>query len=617
MICDICKRDVDRSERMILSPVFVSVYNNEGSCGGMDLVTHRIGGIRDVVTCQSCPTGPMLVVNDVITIENRGELVSLQFLQKMEHFCHDCGKSGATRPEDCTPDGVPAWMYYSERAHNYIVRDSNFIHALYNRAMEDPLPSDMYGQFLTQHSIRIKWMNRYITVGSPPSNVFNPLFPDLSTQLSCVQSSTVRGDMAQSVINSCMYLCPDCHTSKGRSQCSDCGAFANRLFHGFCVVCAGHHGYTGEPYPTLLTEINNQHCNNCNRAIPDTFSGSKISYMVGDARVAHKCECDEDYKEIGHCLWCGHREAELAPGLTATCVGCYESASSSRISVDLKENTFGAELEVIGDGDRDYDDYDPDCDCDDCVSRREARESGNHDDAEVVRKAEQIFGGPYTMLRRAIVMPVDDGSLSSGGVEFRVGPLNMKHMDKFLRLVSYLSNAYDVDHSCGGHIHLGAQRLRWYSIVALCKWAKRWEETIFQAVPSHRTRNQYCTPLRDQLNRVIASTTEAQFNASMVHNADKRFLSKSRNKRDPLAVLAYDAGGSLLSRYLWLNVSSYFNHRTIEVRLMEGTLRTARWKSWLTFWDQVITSVGSESEEERNNFVMNSPQQLMLSLNLI
>jgi hypothetical protein len=140
--------------------------------------------------------------------------------------------------------------------------------------------------------------------------------------------------------------------------------------------------------------------------------------------------------------------------------------------------------------------------------------------------------------------------------------------DGFNEIEDFLAFASDhdwaVNHNCGCHTHYDmrdeSEDQLWSTYYAYNLTYSMWAA----CVPSWRTTDYYCT-------------------RPHVNHAD---ISYSRDEGDGFANYAYHA-----ERYEYLNIVAYDDHRTFEVRLLEGTLDPTTILNWVSLHARFIDRV--------------------------
>lgn len=142
----------------------------------------------------------------------------------------------------------------------------------------------------------------------------------------------------------------------------------------------------------------------------------------------------------------------------------------------------------------------------------------------------------------------DDGSIDGKEFVSRVlsGDAGLEAIEHFCHHANRLG--FDVDDSCGFHVHFGVDDLDDDSMYAVMLAYRYCEDAWYAMVDGDRAENTYCGPLgwqpshRGSWEDILDSETD---------------------------------------RYKWLNVRAYYEHGTIEVRLHGGTLDAGIITKWV------------------------------------
>jgi len=164
---------------------------------------------------------------------------------------------------------------------------------------------------------------------------------------------------------------------------------------------------------------------------------------------------------------------------------------------------------------------------------------------------------------------VRDGSVTGGGAEI-VSPIlrwdDMEQLQEIVRAVR-TSRAGRIDHSCGIHIHLGAQSFDSKALGRLVKTVRKQEQLIYAAVGVTNDRqSRWARPVTD---RVVAA---AEAGADL--NGINRAVYGRQNDRP----MHYDH-----NRYHGLNLHNVFFRGTVEFRLFDATLHAGKVKAMVQF----------------------------------
>jgi len=168
-----------------------------------------------------------------------------------------------------------------------------------------------------------------------------------------------------------------------------------------------------------------------------------------------------------------------------------------------------------------------------------------------------------------------DGSISGDyGFEYISNPMSGDYLfEEIDKMSDYLwRRDYDINRSCGLHIHIDARDLFYKELVGIMLVAKSFEETIFSMMPNSRQSSNWCRkfPIDKRSIRNIES--------------DSEFIE-----------IWYDACGSNPSfdkyndaRYHGLNLHARVYLGTIEFRYHSGTNNPTKIKNWITICQSIV-----------------------------
>ncbi len=170
---------------------------------------------------------------------------------------------------------------------------------------------------------------------------------------------------------------------------------------------------------------------------------------------------------------------------------------------------------------------------------------------------------------------VPDGSLGSGGVEFRTDrPLISSLVDKSLDELEQVHRDEDnhVSTDCGVHIHINAMDFGFRELKSLLMLTSSIQKTIYSSLPKSRVTNSYARPI--ELNPIeIAQIKDLpSLVRSYYSMAEDSFSSNRYND----------------ARYIGTNLHARFFLGTIEFRYHEGEIYSKNIKRWIKFLNRIM-----------------------------
>lgn len=593
MKCALCSRRMENGVIITVPKIRESVQYGE-----REIV---LEGLIQITVCDAC-TG---TERSVAGINQDGNVLTAlpryRMFIRMSHeystFCYRCGENAQLSQASIMRQGnVLSWLTPAG-----LIRRSSFISTFtFRRCFDYIKRSPQY--YLPRGVVRIGKVTCWV--------------PDADDGVTFRHASCFA---RASQLASDAFLCDGCHAEIGRLKCPSCGLWtedkARMKEWDMCGACAA---FSGRTKSENLDELRCQECRRASVSDP-VMNGSGInshSYMMffmGDERLKNcqPCSCPDVPKKFGECVICALIK-DYPDGIQGFCADCAEHYTGTPLGVDLTEPTFGSELELICD--------DADCggDCDDDILEDDG--DGDYSNGCRATNASSLFRRVFGGGNEALLSVGEDCSLSAGGVEIRVGPLNEKHLPQFLRYLALLSDTHHTDGSCGGHVHFGVQCLKWFTIKDLARYAWKYQEEFHALVPERRRENTYCHALAAQHGLIANAKTEPEFLQACLSRFDKRFLSTSKRPNEHLNLSGrYENHmvGCTHSRYSWFNISPVWVRRTFEIRLLEGTTSAPRLGGWIKGWLHLINGLRNESEQAREDFIKNtSPIKLFTSLGL-
>jgi len=172
---------------------------------------------------------------------------------------------------------------------------------------------------------------------------------------------------------------------------------------------------------------------------------------------------------------------------------------------------------------------------------------------------------------------IEDGSLSSGGVEFVthkpiIGDTVVEALDGLEQ--THREDDNYTDESCGIHIHMNALDFNFTEIQSLLMIMSRLQGYIYRGLPSNRTDNTYC-------KEIPMSPRKISRMRSLTHLVNEYYKSANTNLTDN----KYND-----ARYFGTNIHARFYLGTIEFRYHEGSVYSRPIKEWIQFLNRIMTT---------------------------
>lgn len=181
-----------------------------------------------------------------------------------------------------------------------------------------------------------------------------------------------------------------------------------------------------------------------------------------------------------------------------------------------------------------------------------------------------------------------DGSLSSGGVEFRSVPMNgdllFDSIESFGEQLD--KKRYRVDKTCGLHIHLEVKEDVEY-LKKLYLFYLRFEDMFFNMLPKSRRSKSYCA----RFSRHYKDTPEQIMNVGSMDKFKEMIYETSHYGSE-----MRDYGND--KRYCWANLHSIFYRGTLEIRNHSGTINPSKIINWIMIHQRVLEFLKEKSLEE-------------------
>ncbi len=172
---------------------------------------------------------------------------------------------------------------------------------------------------------------------------------------------------------------------------------------------------------------------------------------------------------------------------------------------------------------------------------------------------------------------IEDGSLSSGGVEFVthkpiIGDTVVEALDSLEQ--THREDDNYTDESCGIHIHMNALDFNFTEIQSLLMIMSRLQGYIYKGLPSDRTDNTYC-------KEIPMSPRKISRMRSLSHLVNEYYKSANTNLTDN----KYND-----ARYFGTNIHARFYLGTIEFRYHEGSIYSRPIQEWIQFLNRIMTT---------------------------
>jgi hypothetical protein len=172
---------------------------------------------------------------------------------------------------------------------------------------------------------------------------------------------------------------------------------------------------------------------------------------------------------------------------------------------------------------------------------------------------------------------VDDGSIGARGFEV-VSPVlessNEQQMGDVRKVCDALVAAQcTVDRSCGFHVHVDASGISQPGFKTLVKVFAKFEPVMDSFMPASRRNNTYCRSLLQVVGVTQAPTGE---NLPVLLQQFFQRVDRCTDLRELHRLL-------MGTRYLKLNLESFWRHGTVEFRQHSGTTDAAKVLNWIEF----------------------------------
>lgn len=194
---------------------------------------------------------------------------------------------------------------------------------------------------------------------------------------------------------------------------------------------------------------------------------------------------------------------------------------------------------------------------------------------------------------------VADGSIdSSYGFEIRTSPAKGSKLIKQIKEVCDIlkEGKTKVDSSCGLHVHVDARDFHEENSIEFQKliytWAKI-EPDMWKLVSKGRRNNDYCYPWFNGDDYFENDDCDGEENCKCFYctGISKRVKAVTyfKNSKDPNDV--YNKLGDndfFYERYKSLNLSAFRRHKTVENRMMQGSINAAKILKWAAINSKIV-----------------------------
>jgi len=170
---------------------------------------------------------------------------------------------------------------------------------------------------------------------------------------------------------------------------------------------------------------------------------------------------------------------------------------------------------------------------------------------------------------------VEDGSLSSGGVEFvtRKPIIGNDIIESCTQLEeAHYQEGNMVDSSCGVHIHMNAVDFNFTEIKSLLMIMSKIQSSIYKSLPKERLGSSYCKPIDINPRTIdkiesLSKLVEGYYKMGHTNISDSKYND---------------------ARYIGTNIHARFMLGTIEFRYHEGTTSSEEIVNWVRFLNRIM-----------------------------
>ena len=172
---------------------------------------------------------------------------------------------------------------------------------------------------------------------------------------------------------------------------------------------------------------------------------------------------------------------------------------------------------------------------------------------------------------------IEDGSLSSGGVEFVthkpiIGDTVVEALDGLEK--THREDDNYTDESCGIHIHMNALDFNFTEIQSLLMIMSRLQGYIYRGLPSNRIDNTYCKEIPMSPRKISRMRSLSHLVNEYYKSADTSLTDNKYND----------------ARYFGTNIHARFYLGTIEFRYHEGSIYSRPIQEWIQFLNRIMTT---------------------------
>ena len=189
-----------------------------------------------------------------------------------------------------------------------------------------------------------------------------------------------------------------------------------------------------------------------------------------------------------------------------------------------------------------------------------------------------------------------DGSVNANnseykGVEYISKPMSGDYLFKQIDNIGnyLLDNDFEVNKSCGLHIHIDARDLFYEQLKGILIVAKTFEDIIFRMVPKSRERSRWCRKVPMAKHEITRIDSNSDLIQSWYESSDTYPELDKYND----------------SRYHGLNLHARVYLGTIEFRYHSGTNNPEKIKNWITICQSIVAKgieLGNEMEHKKTGF---------------
>lgn len=165
------------------------------------------------------------------------------------------------------------------------------------------------------------------------------------------------------------------------------------------------------------------------------------------------------------------------------------------------------------------------------------------------------YGFEASATNNTVFASKEDGSLHHQGVEFcspiLQGDAGLSELADILQVCN--DNGAEIDHKCGLHVHIDLRDFNKQELVRLFYILRKVEHVTRLLVTEERNNNEFCCATLCQ----VQTNDQDRFDEQVIENCEN------------------------MQRYSAYNFLSYYNRKTVEVRLHHGTLNYEEIRNWV------------------------------------